>query len=116
MESHALRVTDQLVGAIEPDKTQGEPPNLPHLNRHHKTETTVHVYFEMLLPVIPTCASHLNYVACHTAAWEQAATLPVEQMARVGIVECYVRNNQRGFTIPYEVQGEERAYGSDFIV
>lgn len=116
LERYARRVTDLLVAAIEPDKTHGEPPLLPRLNRYRATGTTADVHFKTVLPVIPTAASHLNYVACHTIAWEQAATRQIEGMARKGIVECYARNYQLGFTIPYEVQGEERAYEPDFIV
>lgn len=113
---YAQRVTDLLVAAIVPDKTQGEPPLLPRLNRYRKTGTTADVYFKTVLPVIPSVASHINYVACHTMRWEQAATFQIEAMAREGTVECYVRNYQLGFTIPYEVEGEERAYEPDFII
>lgn len=116
LERYARRITDLLVAAIEPDMTQGEPPLLPRLNRYRTTGTTADVHFKTVLPVIATAASHLNYVACHTMAWEQAATRQIEGMALKGIVECYARNYQLGFTIPYEVQGEERAYEPDFIV
>lgn len=116
LERYARQVTELLVAAIEPDETQGEPPLLPRLNRYRTTGTTADVHFKTVLPVVSTVASHLNYVACHTLTWEQAAALQLEDMAGEGIVECYARNYQLGFTIPYEVQGEERAYEPDFIV
>ena len=64
----------------------------------------------------PTEASHLNYVACHTASWEQAAMFQIELLATTGLVECYARNYRLEFTIPYELYGEPRAYEPDFIV
>ena len=63
-----------------------------------------------------TEASHLNYVACHTQSWEQAAVFQLERLAREGQVECYARNYRLEFTIPYELHDESRAYEPDFIV
>ena len=65
-----------------------------------------------------TQASHLNYVACDTGSWEQAAAVRLERLAGQGIVECYARNDHLEFTIPYQHygDGEPRAYEPDFIV
>ena len=74
------------------------------------------MHFKTVRPVQPTEASHLNYVACHTASWEQAAMFRIEQLAKDQLVECYARNYRLEFNIPYELYGEPRAYEPDFIV
>ena len=116
LQTYAEQITGRLFDAITPDDTQGEPPLLPRLNRYRPVGSTARVHFKTVRPVQPTEASHLNYVACHTASWEQAAMFQIEQAAKDDIVECYVRNYRLEFTIPYELYGEPRAYEPDFIV
>ena len=89
---------------------------LPRLNRYRPIASTASVHFKTVRPVQPTAASHLNYVACHTTSWEQAAMFQIETLAQDGVVECYARNYRLEFTIPYELYGEPRAYEPDFIV
>ena len=89
---------------------------LPRLNRYRPIGSTASVHFKTVRPVQPTAASHLNYVACHTTSWEQAAMFQIETLAQDGVVECYARNYRLEFTIPYELYGEPRAYEPDFIV
>ncbi len=72
--------------------------------------------FKTVRPVQAATASHLNYVACDTDSWEQAATFQLEQLAASGAVECYARNDHLEFSIPYELFGEPHAYEPDFIV
>ena len=74
------------------------------------------MHFKTVRPVQPTEASHLNYVACHTTSWEQAAMFQIELLAKDGVVECYVRNYRLEFNIPYELYGEPRVYEPDFVV
>ena len=67
-------------------------------------------------PVQITGASHLNFVACDTNSWEQAATFQLEKLAKEGVVYCYARNDRLEFNIPYELYGNPHVYEPDFIV
>ena len=116
LQTYAEQIVSRLLDAIVPDDAQGEPPMLPRLNRYRPVGSTSSVHFKTVRPVQPTEASHLSYVACHTASWEQAAMFQIELLATKGLVECYARNYRLEFTIPYELYGEQRAYEPDFIV
>ena len=116
LQTYAEQIVSRLLDAITPDDKHGEPPVIPRLNRYRPIGSTRSVHFKTVRPVQPTVASHLNYVACHTANWEQAAMFRLERLAKDRIVECYARNYRLEFTIPYELYGELRAYEPDFIV
>ena len=116
LQTYAEQIVGRLLDAITPDDTHGEPPVLPRTNRYRPIGSTSSVHFKTVRPVQPTEASHLNYVACHTASWEQAAMFQIESLAKDGSVECYARNYRLEFTIPYELYGEPHAYEPDFIV
>ena len=116
LQTYAEQVVSRLLDAITPDDAQGEPPVLPRLNRYRPIGSTGSVHFKTVRPVQPTKASHLNYVACHTTSWEQAAMFQIELLAKDGVVECYVRNYRLEFNIPYELYGEPRVYEPDFVV
>jgi type III restriction enzyme len=105
-----------LVAAIEPDESQGEPPLMPLLNRYKPIGTTADVDFKTTQPCFSTQHSHINMVAADTARWEQSAAFRLEQAALRGIVEFYARNEQLGFTIPYEFYGVSYAYEPDYLV
>ena len=116
LRTYAEQIVSRLLDAIAPDEVHGEPPVLPRLNRYRAVGSTASVHFKTVRPVQPTEASHLNYVACHTTSWEQAAMFRLEQLAKDRLVECYARNYRLEFNIPYELYGEPRAYEPDFIV
>ena len=78
-----------LTAAIHPDDAQGEPALLPRLNRYKQIGSTANVHFKTVKPVQATMASHLNYVACDTNSWEQAAAFQLEELAKEGTVLCY---------------------------
>jgi type III restriction enzyme len=67
-------------------------------------------------PIQATTASHLNFVACDTKTWEQAAMARLEQLALEGVVLAYARNDHLEFNIPYEFFGLSRVYEPDFLV
>lgn len=73
-------------------------------------------YFKTVKPVQAAVASHLNYVACDTGSWEQAAVFQIEKLANDGLVRCYARNDRLEFNIPYELYCNPRVYEPDFIV
>ena len=116
LETYAKRIVGLLATAITPDESQGEPPLLPRLNRYRRVGSTASVHFKTVKPVQATAASHLNYVACDTGSWEQAAMFQLEKLAKEGIVRCYARNDRLEFNIPYELYGNPRVYEPDFIV
>ena len=116
LQTYAEQIVGRLLDAITPDDVRGEPPVLPRLNRYRPIGSTANVHFKTARPVQLTAASHLNYVACHTTSWEQAAMFRIEQLAKDGLVACYARNYRLEFTIPYELYGEPRAYEPDFII
>ena len=116
LQTYAMRIVGLLTAAITPDESRGEPPLLPRLNRYRRIGGTGSVHFKTVKPVQATAASHLNYVACDTGSWEQAAMFQLERLAKEGLVRSYARNDRLEFNIPYELYGNPRVYEPDFIV
>ncbi len=116
LQTYAQRIIGLLIAGIAPDDGKGESPLLPRLNRYKPIGSTENVHFKTVKPVQMTGASHLNFVACDTGSWEQAATFQLEKLAKEGIVFCYVRNDRLEFNIPYELYGNPHVYEPDFIV
>lgn len=116
LQTYAQRIIGLLIAAITPDDSQGEAALLPRLNRYKPIDSTERVRFKTVKPVQITGASHLNFVACDTNSWEQAATFQLEKLAKEGLVFCYARNDRLEFNIPYEFYGNPQVYEPDFIV
>jgi type III restriction enzyme len=116
LQTYAQRIIGLLIAAIDPDDAKGEAPLLPRLNRYKPIGSTESVHFKTVKPVQVTGASHLNFVACDTNSWEQAATFQLENLAKQEIVFCYARNDRLEFNIPYELYGNPQVYEPDFIV
>ncbi len=116
LQVYAQRIVNLLVSAIRPDTAAGEAPELPRLNRYQPFGSTASVHFKTTKPVQATTASHVNYVACDTESWEQAAMFQLEELARRGVVRGYARNDGLDFSIPYDRNGYSAAYEPDFIV
>ena len=116
LQTYAQRIIGLLIAAITPDDGKGEAPLLPRLNRYKPIGSTESVHFKTVKPVQITGASHLNFVACDTDSWEQAATFQLEKLAKEGVVFCYARNDRLEFNIPYELYGNPQVYEPDFIV
>ena len=74
--------------------------------------STRYVDFLTTKPVRETIKSHINYVVADTEEWEQGVAKRLEQMPEV---LSYVKNQNLGFTIPYEHQGTSHHYTPDFI-
>lgn len=113
LQTYAQRIVKLLIAAIEPDDEQGEAPLIPLLNRYKQIGSTAHVHFKTVRPVQATQKSHINYVACHTHSWEQAAMFQLEASPHV---VCYARNDRLEFNIPYEFYENQRVYEPDFLV
>ena len=116
LQTYTQRIVGLLAAAIAPDDAKGEAPLLPRLNRYKPIGDTGSVHFKTVKPVQITGASHLNFVACDTGSWEQAAMFQLEKLAKEGVVLCYVRNDRLEFNIPYELYGNPQVYEPDFIV
>lgn len=116
LQTYARRIVDLLSAAILPDDGGTDPPILPRLNRYQPIGSTENVYFKTVKPVQATQASHLNYVACDTSSWEQAAAFQLEQLAKDGQIISYARNDHLEFNIPYELYGVPHVYEPDFLV
>jgi type III restriction enzyme len=116
LQTYAQRIVALLAAAIVPDEERGERPMLPRLNRYKPIGSTASVHFKTVKPVQATEASHLNYVACDTGSWEQAAAFQLEALAKEGAVRSYARNDHLEFNIPYELYGNPQVYEPDFLV
>ncbi|MGF6311909.1 type III restriction enzyme [Bradyrhizobium sp. i1.8.4] len=116
LQTYTQRIVGLLVAAITPDDNKGETPLLPRLNRYRPVSSTAAVHFKTVKPVQATSASHLNFVACDTNSWEQAAVFQLEKLASEGVVHSYARNDRLEFNIPYELYGNPHVYEPDFIV
>ena len=116
LQTYAQRIIGLLIAAIMPDDRNGEAALLPRLNRYKPIDSTERVRFKTVKPVQMTGASHLNFVACDTDSWEQAATFQLEKLAKEGVVFCYARNDRLEFNVPYDLYGLPQVYEPDFIV
>ena len=116
LQTYAKRIVDLLATAIAPADEEGGAALLPRLNAYRPVGSTENVHFKTVKPVRATVASHVNYVACDTAGWEQAAMFQIERLAAQGRIRCYTRNEKLEFNIPYEFFGAARVYEPDFIV
>jgi type III restriction enzyme len=85
---------------------------LPVLAQFDKIGSTRYVDFLTTKPVADTVKSHVNYVVADTEEWEQGVAKKLERMPEV---LAYVKNQNLGFTIPYEYRGNNHAYVPDFI-
>lgn len=86
---------------------------LPILVPYDTLGSTRYIDFLTTKEVYPTIKSHINYVVADTEEWEQGVAKKLEQMPEV---LAYVKNQNLGFSIPYEYQGVSHQYLPDFIV
>jgi len=116
LQRYVQRIIDLVLAAIRPDEAQGEPPLMPILNRYVPNGSTESVDFKTTKPCFRTTNSHVNLVAADTATWEQSAAFRLEQAVLAGTVQFYARNDQLGFTIPYDYMGVSHSYEPDYLV
>ena len=93
--------------------SQKDKKILPILAPYDTIGSTRYVDFLTTKEVRETDKSHVNYVVADTEEWEQGVAKKLEQMPEV---LSYVKNQNLGFTIPYEHQGVAHPYIPDFIV
>jgi type III restriction enzyme len=93
--------------------SQGEAPLLPILNRYRPHGSTADVDFKTTRVCHGSQKSHINLVPTDTATWERSAAFRLELSSDVAF---YARNDQLGFSIPYEFMGANYHYEPDFLV
>jgi len=106
-------VIEALVGAIGPDTSEGEAPELPRYETRRGQGSTSEVDFWTGRDVREVVRSHVNYVVADTAKWEQSAAYILDTHP---VVEAFVKNAGLGFAMPYLHNGQTHDYVPDFIV
>lgn len=106
-------VIERLVGAIEPDTSQGEAPEVPRYERSRGPGSTAEVDFWTSRDVREVQHSHVNFVVADTKKWEQSAAYVLDTHPAV---YAFVKNAGLGFAIPYLHNGQPHDYLPDFIV
>ncbi len=92
----------------------GERRLVPLLRPYDPVGSTRYVDFDTTKDVFTTDASrcHVSHVACDSG-WEAHLAGKLQHLSAV---RSYVKNQGLGFTIPYTIDGQQRAYLPDFIV
>ena len=107
-------VSEVLREGIRPDKSQGEPPEIPLYEQHRGPGSTADVDFWTSKKVwSQVTKSHVNYVVADTRRWEQSAAYFIDTHEAV---EAFVKNAGLGFAVPYIHNGEPHDYVPDFII
>jgi type III restriction enzyme len=106
-------VIERLSGAIKPDTSQGEVPEIPLYETRRGPGSTAEVDFWTSKDVREVVRSHLNYVVADTKTWEQSAAYQIDTHP---LVEAFVKNAGLGFAIPYIHNGRPHDYLPDFII
>jgi len=86
---------------------------VPLLRAYDPVGSTRYVDFDTTKEVFPTDPDrcHISHVVCDSG-WEAHLAGKLEHLAAV---QSYVKNQGLGFTIPYTIDGRQRAYVPDFI-
>jgi type III restriction enzyme len=102
-----------LLGAIHPDTSEGEAPEIPLYETNRGAGSTSEVDFWTSRDVREVIHSHLNYMVADTERWEQSAAYFLDTNPRV---HSFAKNASLGFAIPYLHNGQSHDYVPDFIV
>lgn len=88
---------------------------MPILRSYEVLGSTRYVDFDTTRPTYKTDPGkcHISHVVADTGTWEQKMAQVLEDMDEV---LCYVKNHNLSFTIPYTLNGEERAYIPDYLI
>ena len=113
LERYSRPVVERLVGAIEPETADQEPPILPVINRFTPRGSTENVHFVTTRTTHPTIKSHIDQVVLDTDTWERSVAFQLEASPHVAF---YARNDHLELSIPYEFLGVSHAFFPDFIV
>jgi type III restriction enzyme len=108
---------DRIYKAIV-QSSAGDKALKPILRPYDTIGSTRYVDFDTTRPVFATDPTkcHISHVVADTDSWEQKMAQALEELGQEGLVSCYAKNHNLGFTIPYTLNGEEHNYIPDFIV
>jgi type III restriction enzyme len=104
------KVVEHIYRGINPHLNTSEYIR-PVLNYYNKFGSSKYVMGKTSKEVFLTEKSHVNYVVMDSY-WEGVCAKALEE---IPLVECYVKNQFLGFSIPYSKDGKERQYFVDFI-
>jgi len=104
------KIVDHIARGINPQNNTIEHIR-PVFNYYNKFSSTKYVNGNTVKDVYPTEKSHINYVVMDSD-WEGICAKTLEE---IETVECYVKNQFLGFSIPYTKDGKDRQYFTDFI-
>jgi type III restriction enzyme len=104
------KIVDHIARGINPENNTTEHIR-PVFNYYNKFNSTKYVNGNTVKEVFPTEKSHINYVVMDSE-WEGICAKTLEE---IDAVECYVKNQFLGLTIPYTKDGKDRQYYTDFI-
>lgn len=104
------KIVDHIARGINPQKNTAEHIR-PVFNYYNRFNSTKYVSGQTIKDVYPTSKSHVNYVVMDSD-WEAICAKTLEEL---DAVDCYVKNQFLGFTVPYVQDGKDRLYFPDFI-
>jgi type III restriction enzyme len=109
----AHNAADRIYRAIVP-ATAGPQMLKPILMPYDAEGSTEHVDFLTRRPTYDTRPDkcHISHVVADTDSWEQKLAQTLEDMPEV---LAYAKNQNLGFFIPYNIDGNERKYYPDFL-
>jgi type III restriction enzyme len=103
-------IVDHIARGINPQLNTKEHIR-PVFNYYNPFSSTKYVNGNTIKEVYPTEKSHVNYVVMDSE-WEGICAKTLEEL---DAVQCYVKNQFLGFSIPYLKEGKEHQYFTDFI-
>lgn len=104
------KIVDHIARGINPQHNTTEYIR-PVFNYYNKFSSTRYVNGNTVKDVYKTEKSHINFVVMDSE-WEGICAKTLEE---IKTVECYVKNQFLGFTIPYTKDGKDKQYFADFI-
>lgn len=104
------KIVDHIIRGINPESNTSEFIR-PVFNYYNKFNSTKYVNGNTVKEVFPTQKSHVNYVVMDSD-WEGICAKTLEE---IETVECYVKNQFLGLTVPYVKNGKDHLYFPDFV-
>ncbi|MEA5139225.1 BPTD_3080 family restriction endonuclease [Arcicella rigui] len=104
------KIVDHIIRGINPEINTSEFIR-PIFNYYNKFNSTKYVNGNTVKDVFPTQKSHVNYVVMDSD-WEGICAKSLEE---IETVECYVKNQFLGVTVPYVKNGKDHLYYPDFV-